>query len=286
MYTRIAINPLVLGLLIFIVAGSGPSWTHARPNRARSFARVDRGYQRDLRRVAAVPKIAPENLEKALFDGKTSFTKSRLPKSGAAWRSWAEGDKPFSIDLGNGCKVQGKANTFRNPINESRHTRLLELKLASGGRSVSLMPMLKTHVSLDLSTGYWYDKGRTTWHGPVSKYSVLALFHEMGHAKDYGKMSEGQRAEFDKIYDLKSNKVKMTKEQKRKMVGFERSAWSHALRQVRQLKQQGFDVLAGSATKEVMGTIYTSMRGYYDYKGERDTMPAAGRDWSQGWPGR
>lgn len=262
------------------VAICSPGWSQAQ---SRTFARGDRGYQRDLRRMAKIPKIPKDKLEKALFSGNTSFTRSLLPKKGGApWRSWSEGYKDFSVDLGNGCTIKGRSHTFRNPINDSRHTNLRDLSLLRGKKSISLMPLLKTHVSLDFTTGYWYDKNSTTWQGPESKYAVLALLHEMGHAKDYSKMSEAQRKELKTIYDRKSFDQKLTKDQKRKMVGFERSAWAHALKQARQLKRQGFDILAGSSHKEVMGTIYTSLRGYYEYKGTRDEPPRA----FKGWPGR
>jgi hypothetical protein len=239
-----------------------------------SFERGERGYQRDLKRLSTAARITSM---KDLFQGKVSFTKSRLPKAGAAWRSWAEGKKRFSVDLGNGCAVEGQACKYRLPMITT--TKLESLKLVQNGRSTSVMPKSKLPILLDHSSEFWYDDHKVTWNGPESRYAVLVLFHELGHVKDFARMSEAQRQEFRTIYDRKSNNLTLTRDQQRKMVGFERSAWAHALRQARQLKKEGFDFLGGSSHREVMQTVYGSLRFYYDYSGTRDAMPANSRAW-------
>ncbi|MCK5796504.1 MAG: hypothetical protein KAI47_04945, partial [Deltaproteobacteria bacterium] len=59
-----------------------------------------------------------------------------------------------------------------------------------------------------------------------------------------------------------------TPKQHRKLVGFERSAWAHALHQARSLKRQGVDVFGGVSSKEIMTTIYSCLKGYYEYTGK------------------
>jgi hypothetical protein len=243
--------------------------------KSAQFYRGNQGYYRDLKKLTKAARITSAD---DLFRGKLSFTRSRLSRAGATWHSWEEGKKRFSVDLGNGCAVEGEACKYRLPMITT--TKLETLKLVQNGRSISLMPKSGIPILLDRSTDFWYAKKKITWDGPKSRYAVLALLHELGHAKDFASMTKSQRREFSTIYDRKSNELTLTKDQHRRIVGFERSAWSHALRQARQLKKMGFDIFGGSPHREVMRTIYGSLRFYYDYKGTRDSMPKE-RSWRQ-----
>jgi len=230
---------------------------------AREIIRSPRGFQRDLRRMANVPKVSSLT---DLLDKGGRFTKGLLPKGGAPWRFYKEGERPFAVDLGNGCRVEGKAYRINLPMMNT--TKLTDLKLVNGTRSRSLMPTGKTPILLEYDTAFYYDRGRVSWHGPESRFAILSLFHELGHVKDLSSMPENQQAEFRKIYDLKTEGKALTDGQKRKMVGYERSAWAHALKQARQLRREGFDILGNTPRKAIFNTINGCLKNYYDYSGK------------------
>lgn len=233
---------------------------------ARSFTRGAKGFARDQRRLSTIPRIL--DLSQVPAD-RSPFAKKLVEGSSLAWRPYAEGTKPFSVSLDSTTSIQGKVYRYRFPMTSG--TKLTELRAVSGDRSVSLMPKTKTPVLMQhAETAFYYDNNHVRWHGPQSKFALLAYFHELGHVQDFGDMTEGQRQEFRQIYDRKSNEQRLTPEQQRKMVGFERSAWTHGLRQVRQLKQQGIDLFKDIPLKDMMRTIYGSMKGYYEYRGNKN----------------
>jgi len=86
-------------------------------------------------------------------------------------------------------------------------------------------------------------------------------------------MSEAERASFIDIYDRKTNEQPLSDLQQRAMVGFERRAWASALRDLRSLKRQGVDLLGDVSRKELMDTIYSCLKGYYDYQGKKPASP-------------
>lgn len=230
------------------------------------FARSEKGFARDQTRLQNTPRIT--SLDK-LLDSRSSFTGSLVGKGGDVWQiSFGEQSRRFSVDLGGGCKLSGRVQRYENPI--ASVTKLHELTVERGGKQVSLMPAgVPINIQRDTSFYYGSGDGRVDWHGPVSRFSVLALFHELGHAKDYRGMTEGERAGFARIYDRKSNDESLTPVEKRAMVGFERRAWASALKQARALRSElGVDLLAGAARGEVMQTIRSCLKGYYDYQGK------------------
>ncbi len=252
---------IVLALAgLFILAPAG----HAQ-KKARSFLRSERGFRRDLRRVAKLPRVGSltQLLDNAsTFSGKLS---SQTPWSSAK----RDGQKPFTVDLGGGCRIEGASYHLNLPVAKVNKLTKLDI-VTKAGKRVSLMPTGKRPVLLGSDTSYDFVNDKVFWHGPQSRFAILSLFHELGHVKDYGKMSSAQRAEFATIYDTTALGKPLTATQHRKLVGFERSAWAHALKQARALKRQGVDVLGGASTNEVMGTIYSCMKGYYDYQGKAE----------------
>jgi hypothetical protein len=244
----------LLGLFVVPVA-------HAQ--KARSFERSKRGFRRDLRRVAKLPRVS--SLTQLLDSG------SKFSGKLSAQSPWAmakrDGRKPFTVDLGGGCKIEGASYHLNLPV--AKVNKLLQLDIVKGGKRVSLMPNSKRPVLLGADTSYNFIDNKVNWHGPQSRFALLSLLHEFGHAKDYGKMGDKQRAEFGKIYDTAALKKPLTSSQHRKLVGFERSAWAHALKKARGLERQGVDIFGGASSKEVMSTIYSCMKGYYEYEGKK-----------------
>jgi len=231
------------------------------------FARSQKGYARDLVRLKNTPQIG--SLDK-LLESKSAFTGSLVKKGEASWQIYSgEGSRRFSIELGGGCTLSGRVHRYENPIKSV--TKLHELVVERGGKRVSVIPN-DVPINIDHDTAFYYGSGsgHVLWHGPVSRFSVLALLHELGHVKDFRAMNDGERAAFSRIYDRKTDECSLTPVEKRALVGFERRAWASALRQARSLgKQLGVDLLAGSR-REVMETIRGCLKNYYTYEGKKD----------------
>jgi hypothetical protein len=225
------------------------------------FARSERAMARDLKRLANVPRIA--SLDK-LLESKSALTGSRVKKGGDDL--WREGSRSFSVDMGGGCTLSGRVQRYDFPFGAV--TKLHELSVEKDGKRASLMPSVPVKIDYGTSFSYASSNGSIDWHGPVSTFSLIAFFHEAGHARDYAKMSEAERGAFATIYDRKTNEQSLTPGEKRAMVGFERRAWASALRQARDLKRQGIDLLGGVSRKELMQTINGCLKGYYDYQGK------------------
>lgn len=248
-------------LVLFLTLGLGQA-------EARSLCRTPRAFNRDVARLANVPKVA--NLSD-LLDSRSAFTRSLVPKGEASWRSYDEGTKRFRVDLGQDTAVVGEAYKIRLPMITA--TKLNDLQLVKGNRTRSLMPKSGVTINLDRDTAYYYshdkgDLGRVVWHGPESRFAVLSLLHELGHVKDMASMTERQRQEVRRIFDLKTDDKPLTNAELRKMVGVERSAWAHALRQARQLRKEGFDILGKTPTREVRQVIDGCLKNYYEYSGK------------------
>ncbi len=240
----------------------------ARAQQVEKLARSEKAFARDLKRLQNTPRIT--SLDK-LLESRSAFTGSLVGKGGATWQGmYGEGSRTFSVELGGGCKLSGRVQRYENPF--ASVTKLHELKVETAGKKVDLMPAnVPININLDTSFYYGSGDGRVDWHGPVSRFSLLSLFHELGHAKDYRGMGEADRAAFARIYDRKSNDETLTPAEKRAMVGFERHAWASALKQARALRAQtGVDLLGGASRREVMQTIQGCLKGYYDYEGKRN----------------
>jgi hypothetical protein len=249
-------------LVLFLTLGLG--WGQAA---AKSLCRGPRAFNRDVARLANVPKVTSLS---DLLDSRSAFTRSLVPKGEASWRSYDEGTKRFRVDLGKGTAVEGEAYKIRLPMVTA--TKLNDLKLVMGSRTRSLMPRSGVTISLDHDTAYYYshdkgDLGRVVWHGPESRFALLSLLHELGHVKDMASITERQRQEMRQIYDLKTEDKPLSNVQLRKMVGFERSGWAHALRQARQLRRVGFDILGKTPTREIRQVIDGCLKNYYEYTG-------------------
>lgn len=257
--TQLAFVFALLGSLA--VPAAHAQRVHAQ--KARSFERSKRGFRRDLRRVAKLPRVRSLT---ELYDKGSKFS-GQLSKQ-TPWAAYAkkDGARPFRVDLGGGCTIEGSSYHLRMPLQVNK---LLKLDFVKDGKRTSLLPKGKRPILLGSETSYDFVKDKVLWHGPKSRFAILSLFHEAGHAKDFGKMSEAKRAEFSKIYDTTALEKPLTPAQHRKLVGFERSAWAHALKKARALKRQGVDIFGGASTQEVMNTIYSCMKGYYEYQGKK-----------------
>ncbi len=261
------LHPLKLSSIVLTILLVCPAAGRAQVER---FARGTKGYARDQQRVATVTRV------KSLADllaSSSPLTGSRVPKGDASWRSWGEGVKPFSVEMGGGCQVTGVAQRYDlGPLGST--VKLRELAVQKGARRVAVS--LDVPVRLDYDTAFYYGDGRSpsvVWHGPESKLSVVAFLHERGHSADFKGMSEAERASFIDIYDRKTNEQPLSDLQQRAMVGFERRAWASALRDLRSLKRQGVDLLGDVSRKELMDTIYSCLKGYYDYQGKKPASP-------------
>ncbi len=256
-FTPFILLPLAAFLLTPVAAASPKA-------RARTFERSKRGFSRDVRRVQKVARVS--SLTQLL--GKKSAFSGRL----SADTAWArtpgkDGRKAFTVDLGGGSKIEGASYHLNLPV--AKVNKLLQLDVVTkSGKRVSLMPTSKRPVLLGADTSYDFINDKVYWHGPQSRFAILSLFHELGHVKDFGHMTEARKADFSQIYDATALEKRLTPEQHRKLVGFERSAWAHALHQARKLKRQGVDVFGGASPKEVMSTIYSCLKGYYEYTGK------------------
>lgn len=270
----IHVSRSLLGLLLLLAS---PTWADpalearlpvlASVQQVEKLARFEKAFARDLKRLQNTPRIT--SLDK-LLESRSAFTGSLVGKGGATWQGlYRESSRRFSVELGGGCTISGRVQRYENPI--ASVTKLHELQVEKGGKKLNLMPRVPININFDTSFYYGSRDGRVDWHGPVSRFSILALFHELGHAKDYRGMNEADRAAFARIYDRKTNDETLTPAEKRALVGFERHAWASALKQARALRKElGVDLLAGATRGEVMQTIHGCLKHYYDYEGKRN----------------
>ena len=136
------LHPLKLSSIVLTILLVCPAAGRAQVER---FARGTKGYARDQQRVATVTRV------KSLADllaSSSPLTGSRVPKGDASWRSWGEGVKPFSVEMGGGCQVTGVAQRYDlGPLGST--VKLRELAVQKGARRVA--------VSLDVPVRLDYD---------------------------------------------------------------------------------------------------------------------------------
>jgi hypothetical protein len=152
-----------------------------------------------------------------------------------------------------------------------RATHVTQLDLVKAGRRRSLIPEGVGIRISDENSFAWYHNA-ALWKGPRSRMQLLFLFHELGHAHSFGNRNAAEKEQYTahlgKSYGPELNAVTQTF-----IVGEERFAWAQALRTMRQLKREGFDLFANIPRKQIMQEIYSQHAlGSYYLKGGADRV--------------
>jgi hypothetical protein len=221
----------------------------------------------DIRRLKRFKPLKTSGDIAALSAKNSPFHKSI--KDAHAWKTLKESRKDFSFELGGGLVLRMDIGHYALPAHlGGNRTMAHKISLQKGDKTHDLLPKGSKGVPLKSATSYSYGRNLVNWRGPESRYSILALLHEFGHFKDFGRAPDAARNAYVKAYDKQANSEKLSSQEHRQVIALERNAWAYALKTARSLKAEGFDVLKGVSLKDIQNTISGSLKGYYQYSGE------------------
>ncbi|MBW2733213.1 MAG: hypothetical protein JRH20_12540 [Deltaproteobacteria bacterium] len=257
---------------------------------AQRFVRAKKSFSRDSRRVAKAkhtPVDFGENLQKreGLFRGLDGDN---------TWRfSPKKGTYHFDIPLSEQVSLQGDVAFYPGVGPFPNVRKLKKMAMARRNKNHPLFKDGGLGVFIDNTTGFFYKnndivqspgergyaqlsgvRSRPTafdqihWHGPISRYALFAYLHEQGHANDWKKLGQPGKDALRSIYNKVADAAPLTEREHRLLVGFERSAWAHALNDVRALRRENMPLLENRPIKELMTVVHGSLRSYYEYQGD------------------
>lgn len=248
-------------LLVAVLCAHRPA--AAAPPRAgyRSSPRKPGPYLRDLRRVERLRGYRPpagSRLTARLYQ-PADFQ----PVGGDPWQ------RRLRVPLGSSITLE--LETRYVPGDRASHVTRLEL--VKPGRRRSLIPAGVSVRLSDQNSFAWYNNA-VLWKGPRSRMELLKLFHELGHAHSFGNRSAAQQEH----YTVQLSKLfgpELTPAAQTFNVGEERFAWAQALRTMRQLRREGFDLFAGIPRRQIMSEIYSqrALGSYYLQGGAERVNP-------------
>jgi len=152
-----------------------------------------------------------------------------------------------------------------------RANQVTRLDLVKAGRRRSLIPEGVGIRLSDENSFAWYWNA-AVWKGPRSRMELIFLFHELGHGRSFGHRNAAEKQLYNEHYS-KCAAPGLNAVSQAFIVGEERFAWAHALRTMRQLKREGFDLFANIPRQEILKEIYSQQAlGSYYLKGSADRV--------------
>jgi hypothetical protein len=244
---------LLLGIL-FVGCLTPDAWAQKWVRRPKAFAR-------DQARAAGLTlprntldmenrlsrKLGPGSLLLRNFRVRPTYT--NVPSWDTAW--WQRGNvrDTFSASINGQLSLVGKLEG----------KKIANLELDNGRSRRRLVP---AGVTVQLGSSNRNDDRGITWTGPKSRHALLALLHELGHRRHNATMTVPERERLKSVLQRRRFGLPLTDGEKRLIIGDERMAWTHALRELRSLRREGFDPLEGVRYREIKAAIDATVGTY------------------------